>query len=189
MIETAHILDAKGLTCPMPIVRTRKAMKELVPGDVLEVLATDKGSTADIKAWAAGSGHAYLGTETEGNVLHHFLKKDSAQAEVKKEIPVIDLAAFVKIMQVEQLTIVDVREQQEFDAGHVPGALHIPLNEVEARMDELNKEETIYLICQTGRRSGIAGIQLAEIGFNNVLNVVPGMTDWTKQTMKRGNES
>lgn len=95
MTKTAHILDAKGLACPMPIVRTRKAMKELVPGEVLEVLATDKGSTADMKAWAAGSGHAYLGTETEGNVLHHFIKKDSAQVEVKKEIPVIDLEAFV----------------------------------------------------------------------------------------------
>lgn len=92
-------------------------------------------------------------------------------------------------MQEEQLTIVDVREQQEFDAEHVPGALHIPLNEVEVRMDELNKDETIYLICQTGRRSGIASIQLAENGFDNVLNVVPGMSDWAKQTTKRGYES
>lgn len=188
MIETSHILDAKGLACPMPIVRTRKAMMDLVPGEVLEVLATDKGSTADIKAWAAGSGHAYLGTETEEDVLHHFLKKDSAQVEVKEEIPVIELDEFVKkVNENEQLTIVDVRERQEFDNGHVPGALHIPLSEVEVRMNELNKDETIYLICQTGRRSGIAGIKLAENGFKDVVNVVPGMTNWPKQTEKRGN--
>lgn len=96
MIETANVLDAKGLACPMPIVRTRKAMKDLSAGDILEVLATDKGSTADIKAWAASSGHAYLGTETESNVLHHFLKKDSANVDVKQDIPVIELDEFTK---------------------------------------------------------------------------------------------
>ncbi|WP_025785805.1 sulfurtransferase TusA family protein [Sporosarcina sp. D27] len=185
MMETAHILDAKGLACPMPIVRTRKAIQGLSPGDVLEVLATDKGSTADIKAWAASSGHAYLGTETEADVLHHFLKKDSAQIEVKEGIPVMDLKTFVKkVDEDKSLTIVDVREEREYHEGHFPGALHIPLSEKESQMHELNKSEDIYLICQTGRRSGIAGIQLAENGFKNLYNVVPGMTEWTKQTKK-----
>lgn len=51
MIQTDMIVDAKGLACPMPIVKTRKAMKELAPGNVMEIQATDKGSTADLKAW------------------------------------------------------------------------------------------------------------------------------------------
>ena len=62
MIKTDFVLDAKGLACPMPIVKTRKIMKEMEPGNVLEVQATDKGSTADLKAWAEGSGHDYFGT-------------------------------------------------------------------------------------------------------------------------------
>lgn len=187
MIKTEHILNAKGLSCPMPIVRTRKAMNDLLAGDVLEVLATDKGSTADIKAWAASSGHAYLGTETELDVLHHFLKKDSANVEVKQEIPVIKLDTFLKkLEQGSSLAIIDVREVEEYNEAHIPGAIHIALGEIETRMHELNKREEIYLICQTGRRSGIAGIQLAENGFKNLYNVVPGMTEWTKQT-KKGN--
>ncbi|MGG0643206.1 sulfurtransferase TusA family protein [Sporosarcina gallistercoris] len=187
MMKTEHILDAKGLACPMPIVRTRKAMNDLAAGDVLEVLATDKGSTADIKAWAASSGHAYLGTETEEDVLHHFLKKDGATVEVKEEIPVIELEAFEKKLELSHpLTLIDVREEDEYNEAHIPGARHIPLDEIETRMDELNKDETIYLICQTGRRSGIAGIQLAENGFKDVYNVVPGMTEWKKQSDKRG---
>ncbi|WP_432354277.1 sulfurtransferase TusA family protein [Sporosarcina sp. A2] len=187
MIETANVLDAKGLACPMPIVRTRKAMKDLSAGDILEVLATDKGSTADIKAWAASSGHAYLGTETESNVLHHFLKKDSANVDVKQDIPVIELDEFTKKLEQDpSLTIIDVRESDEFNEAHIPGAVHIALGEIETRMNELDKSLTIYLICQTGRRSGIAGIQLEENGFKHVYNVVPGMTEWKNQTDKRG---
>ncbi|REB08887.1 hypothetical protein DVB69_05880 [Sporosarcina sp. BI001-red] len=185
MIKTEHILDAKGLACPMPIVRTRKAMNDLFSGDILEVLATDNGSTADIKAWAASSGHAYLGTETEGDVLHHFMKKDSANVEVKQEVPVIKLDTFLrKLEQDSSLVIIDVREVKEYNEAHIPGAIHFALGEIETSMHELNKSEDIYLICQTGRRSGIAGIQLAENGFKHVYNVVPGMTEWKKKQTK-----
>ncbi len=188
MIETANVLDAKGLACPMPIVRTRKAMQDLSAGDILEILATDKGSTADIKAWAANSGHAYLGTETEDGVLHHFLKKDGANVEVKQDIPVMELDAFTKkLEQNPALTIIDVREPEEFNEAHIPGAQNIALGDIESRMNELDKNDTLYLICQTGRRSGIAGIQLEENGFKHVYNVVPGMTEWKRKTEKRGN--
>lgn len=190
MIETAHTLDAKGLACPMPIVRTRKAMNELETGEILEVLATDKGSTADIKAWASGSGHAYLGTETEGDVLHHFLKKDSVNAVIKEETPVINYESFIeKLKENPSMSIVDVREVEEYEAVHVPGAINIPLGDIDARKAELDKNAPIYLICQTGRRSGIAGIELKENGFNEVYNVVPGMTEWnqTQNIQKKGN--
>ncbi|KPC97477.1 Sulfurtransferase TusA [Geobacillus sp. BCO2] len=56
MIKVDMTVDAKGLSCPMPIVRTKKAINELQPGQVLEVQATDKGSKADIKAWAEAQG-------------------------------------------------------------------------------------------------------------------------------------
>ena len=57
MIRVDMTVDAKGLSCPMPIVKTKKAINDLQPGQVLEVQATDKGSKADIKAWAESTGH------------------------------------------------------------------------------------------------------------------------------------
>ena len=62
-------LDAKGLACPMPIVKTKKAMSNLADGQILEVQATDKGSVADLKAWAESVGHQYIGTVDENDVL------------------------------------------------------------------------------------------------------------------------
>lgn len=52
MMKATIVLDAKGLACPMPIVKTKKRMKDLKAGEVLEIQATDKGSTADLEAWA-----------------------------------------------------------------------------------------------------------------------------------------
>ncbi|MEK3856218.1 sulfurtransferase TusA family protein [Cytobacillus sp. FSL H8-0458] len=75
------VLDAKGLSCPMPIVKTKKEMTALEPGQVMEVQATDKGSTADIKAWAQSTGNHYLGTLEDGDTLKHYLRKATAEEE------------------------------------------------------------------------------------------------------------
>lgn len=54
------VLDAKGLACPMPIVKTKKAMNELESSQVLEVHTTDKGAKNDLTAWAKSVGHELL---------------------------------------------------------------------------------------------------------------------------------
>lgn len=51
------VLDVRGLLCPMPIVKTAQAMKGLRPGNVLKVIATDRGSIADVPAWAQSTGN------------------------------------------------------------------------------------------------------------------------------------
>ena len=53
-------LDAKGLACPMPIVRTKKSIDTINSGEVLEVLVTDKGALSDIPAWAKSGGHSII---------------------------------------------------------------------------------------------------------------------------------
>ncbi|MFW6092935.1 MAG: sulfurtransferase TusA family protein [Pseudomonadota bacterium] len=53
-------LDALGLLCPMPVIRTQSTVSALAPGTVLEVLATDPGALHDIAAWCRVHGHAYL---------------------------------------------------------------------------------------------------------------------------------
>lgn len=69
------VLDAKGLACPMPIVKTRKEMKDMESGQVLEILATDKGAKADMTAWAKSGGHELLDIQEEDGVLKFWIKK------------------------------------------------------------------------------------------------------------------
>lgn len=70
-----QVLDAKGLACPMPIVRTRKAMDELESGQVLEIHATDKGAKSDLTAWAESGGHELLKDIEENGVFKFWVKK------------------------------------------------------------------------------------------------------------------
>src|SRR5699024_11235091 len=59
-IQVKKVLDAKGLACPMPVVRAKKAIDELQSGEVLEVHTTDEGSKSDLTAWAKSGGHDML---------------------------------------------------------------------------------------------------------------------------------
>lgn len=74
-MEATKVLDAKGLACPMPIVRTKKAMDELQSGDILEVHTTDQGSKKDISAWVQAGSHELVHQEEEGTVLKFWIKK------------------------------------------------------------------------------------------------------------------
>ena len=74
-IQVTRQLDARGLTCPMPIVKTAQAMKELASGDLLEVLATDGGSVKDFAAWARSTGNALIESSVDGPVYRFVLRK------------------------------------------------------------------------------------------------------------------
>lgn len=74
-ITIAKSLDLKGLSCPLPIVKTAKAMKELAPGELLEAFATDPGSVPDFKAWSQTTGNSIVESSHEGGVFHFVLKK------------------------------------------------------------------------------------------------------------------
>jgi len=68
-------LDLKGLSCPLPIVKTAKAMKDLRSGDLLEVLATDPGSVPDFQAWAKSTGNELVERTDDGGVYRFVLRK------------------------------------------------------------------------------------------------------------------
>jgi TusA-related sulfurtransferase len=72
---TTIAVDAKGLSCPMPIVRTAKAARDAASGDLLEVLATDPGSVKDFAAWARSTGNELLETTTEGPVFRFLIRR------------------------------------------------------------------------------------------------------------------
>ena len=68
-------LDARGLLCPMPVVKTAKAMRELPAGAVLKLLATDRGSVTDVPAWADTTGNELLEWHEEDGVFVYLLRK------------------------------------------------------------------------------------------------------------------
>ncbi|QCS53024.1 sulfurtransferase TusA family protein [Priestia flexa] len=68
-------VDAKGLACPMPIVKTKKAMNELNSGEILEIHTTDKGAKSDLAAWAKSMGHVLVKHEEEGSVFKFWIQK------------------------------------------------------------------------------------------------------------------
>ena len=67
--------DASGLSCPMPIVKTKKALSAMAAGEVLRVIATDPGSVCDMAAFAEQTGHALLSSGEEGGKYVFFLRK------------------------------------------------------------------------------------------------------------------
>jgi len=74
-MEADKTIDAKGLNCPMPVIRTKKALSEMQPGQILKMEATDKGSKSDIAAFASRTGNELLEVKEEGGTYIFFLKK------------------------------------------------------------------------------------------------------------------
>jgi tRNA 2-thiouridine synthesizing protein A len=75
MSEFTKELDASGLNCPMPILRAKKALKELNSGEVLKVIATDPGSVKDFEAFAKQTGNELLESTEEGASFIYRLRK------------------------------------------------------------------------------------------------------------------
>ncbi len=74
MVEVDVLLDAKGMYCPMPIVKLKKATKTMEPGQVLKLLATDPGSTRDVPAWANKTGAEILESSEENGEYTFIIK-------------------------------------------------------------------------------------------------------------------
>ena len=74
-MEFTRELDARGLNCPLPILKTKKSLDGMASGEVLKVVSTDSGSVKDMQAFAKQTGNALLGSETTGAEYVFFLKK------------------------------------------------------------------------------------------------------------------
>ena len=72
----AHVLDCKGLQCPLPVIKTAQAIKTIEPGQVLELLATDPGVEPDMKAWTARTGNELLGIERRDDTFHVLIRRN-----------------------------------------------------------------------------------------------------------------
>lgn len=68
-------LDARGLNCPLPILRTKKSLNEMASGEVLKIVATDPGSVRDFHAFCRQTGHELLADGTQAGEFYFFLRK------------------------------------------------------------------------------------------------------------------
>lgn len=75
--------------------------------------------------------------------------------------------------------LIDVREPNEFDAGHILGARNIPLSQMKMRMKEIRPDLPVYLYCQSGMRSGRAAQFLYRKGYKNLTHLKGGFKGWT----------
>ena len=73
--EISQHVDARGLSCPLPIVRTAQAIRTVGSGDLIEVLATDAGSVKDFAAWSKTTGHELVEQSTDGGVYRFVLRR------------------------------------------------------------------------------------------------------------------
>lgn len=184
-IQTNRVLECEGLACPMPVVKTKKAIDEMQPGEVLEVRATDKGSVADLQGWAKRTGHQYIGLKEENGVYRHFLRKAS-DSETKTEIKFPHIMSNEELNQKltsgDSISVLDVREPAEYAFGRIPGAISVPFGQLEEKLSQLDPGKEYAVVCRTGNRSDMACQILAERGFSKVKNVVPGMSQWQGAT-------
>ncbi|MDH5397826.1 MAG: sulfurtransferase TusA family protein [Cyclobacteriaceae bacterium] len=75
MSDVAKTLDCSGLLCPMPVVKTKKAMAEIQIGEILEMISTDPGSMPDMEAWARQTKHELVDAKDEGGKYTFLIKK------------------------------------------------------------------------------------------------------------------
>lgn len=99
----------------------------------------------------------------------------------------IDVAAAKEMLASdlrEQVLVLDVRQPDEYEEGHIEGAVPIPLGELASRLDEIDHTKTILVVCWSGFRSSRAAAVLVEAGFENVLNLRGGMAAWDGPVVK-----
>ena len=74
-VAGSKTLDASGLSCPLPMVKTKKEIDSMAPGQVLEVISTDPGSKNDMTAWCKRTGNELLESSEEGGKFKFYVKK------------------------------------------------------------------------------------------------------------------
>lgn len=73
-----HVLDAKGLNCPLPILKARKALKDVGAGETLEILSTDPGSVSDFQAFCRQTGNELIESSNDDSVFRFVIKRPAA---------------------------------------------------------------------------------------------------------------
>ncbi len=90
----------------------------------------------------------------------------------------VDVQTVADLLDNEDVYVLDVREQWEYEEGHIPGITLLPMNEVPANLDQIPTDKEVILTCRSGNRSGQVTDYLREQGFDNVHNMEGGILAW-----------
>ena len=101
----------------------------------------------------------------------------SSEPTIPSYTDVISEEAYEMVSQ-QEVVVLDVRTQEEYNSSHIPDALLIPVSELESRLDELNPSDHILVYCRSGHRSKEAASILVANGFTHVYNIVGGIIQW-----------
>src|ERR671923_1218827 len=103
-------------------------------------------------------------------------------ARVKDEIDEVDAVRARELIASDSPAIVDVREQHEWDEGHIPGAVHVPRGHLESRIEAAvsDRSRAVVVYCASGNRSAFAAKTLEELGYESVVSLAGGFTDWKR---------
>ena len=74
-LEIKKTIDTSGMSCPVPLLKTKKALKDLDSGDILKIISTDPGSEKDLPKFGNKGGNTYIGKDDVNGVISHFIKK------------------------------------------------------------------------------------------------------------------
>jgi sulfur-carrier protein adenylyltransferase/sulfurtransferase len=102
--------------------------------------------------------------------------------QVREEVEEVDAGTARELIDERDPIVVDVREQDEWDEGHIPGAVHIPRGHLESRIERAAPDSSrpVLLYCSAGNRSAFAAKTLAELGYEDVASLAGGFTDWKR---------
>jgi molybdopterin/thiamine biosynthesis adenylyltransferase/rhodanese-related sulfurtransferase len=102
--------------------------------------------------------------------------------QVRSEISEIDATHARDRIESGEPVVVDVREQAEWDEGHIPGAVHVPRGHLESRIERLAPDPSrpVVIYCSAGNRSAFAAKTLSELGYEDVVSLAGGFTDWKR---------
>ena len=147
--------------------------------DVL-LLVPDSGDAAARVAVEASRDLALIGLD---RVAGYFDGAVLANTESLEKVPQMNSGELAEKLAGNDsaVTVIDVRERGEWEAGHIAGAVHVPLGQLPDRVAELDRDRPLVLHCQSGGRSSIGASVLRAQGFKNVINLSDGFAGWQRR--------
>ena len=97
----------------------------------------------------------------------------------------VSTSELVNLINKEEGVVLDIRDQKDFSAGHIVGAINVPFSGVDSRLADLEKYKAgaIVIVCKMGQHSGAVGRKLRSAGFNNVRRLSGGIAEWRASNM------
>lgn len=110
--------------------------------------------------------------------------------EAKATVSEVDCQAAQQMLEGGEWSVLDVREPEEFEGGHIPGAINVPRGYIEIKAERghpkhdpriTDRTKKWVIVCSGGRRSLLAGKAMQEMGFSDLVSLEPGMTGWENE--------